>query len=143
MAGEERQDVQQPAFPAPFVSVIIPAHNEADRIAPTIAALKRAAERSGWAWELIVVDDASDDDTATVAAQAGATKVFRLSRPSSLVPRPFGKGAALRRGIAEAKGDIVLFVDADIGDDAEKFWTLVEWVRRGDADMAIAAPPPT
>ncbi|MFA0730612.1 MAG: hypothetical protein LKKZDAJK_000800 [Candidatus Fervidibacter sp.] len=135
MASEEQLEVKQSDFPAPLISIIIPAHNEADRIAQTIAALRRAAERSGWAWELIVVDDASEDDTATVAAQAGATKVFRLSRP-------FGKGAALRRGIAEAKGDIVLFADADIGDDAEKFWTLVECVRRGDADMVIAAPPP-
>ena len=142
MASDERLEIQKPAQLEPFVSIIIPARNETDRIAPTIAALKRAAERSGLAWELIVVDDASDDDTAVVAAQAGATKVFRLSRPSSLAPRPFGKGAALRRGIAEAKGEILLFVDADIGDDAEKFWTLVEWVRRGDADMAIAAPPP-
>lgn len=135
MASDERLDVQQPAFPAPFVSVIIPARNEADRIAQTIAALRRAAAQGGLAWELIVVDDASDDDTATIAAQSGANKVLRL-------PHPCGKGAALRRGIAEAKGDIVLFVDADIGDDAEKFWTLVECVQRGDADVAIASPPP-
>jgi len=45
MASEEQLEVKQSDFPAPLISIIIPAHNEADRIAQTIAALRRAAEQ--------------------------------------------------------------------------------------------------
>ncbi len=122
----------------PLISVIIPARNEADRIAQTIRAIKvgrRKVESQSLDLEIIVVDDASDDGTGEVAKKAGATKVVRLERHG-------GKGAALRCGVGEAKGDILLFVDADLGETAEALWQLILPVLKGEADMAIAAPPP-
>jgi len=116
------------------VSVIIPARNEADRIGQTVRSLWDT-KPNGVEAEILVVDDASEDATSEIALRAGATKVVRLKRHR-------GKGAALRKGIAEAQGEILLFVDADLGEEAGKMWQLLEPLVRGEADMTIAAPPP-
>lgn len=117
------------------ISVIVPARNEADRIALTIQALLGSKPDGFTDVELIVVDDASEDETSKIAERSGATKVIRLNRHG-------GKGAALREGIKEAGGDVILFVDADLGETAGNIWRIFEPVVRGEADMAIAAPPP-
>ncbi len=117
------------------VSIIIPARNEADRIAQTITALLSSKPKEVTALEIIVVDDASEDTTSEVATKAGATKVLRLNRPS-------GKGAALRQGVAEAQHEWLLFVDADLGESARTLWLLLQPLQSGEADMTIAAPPP-
>lgn len=117
------------------VSVIIPARNEADRIGLTIKALLESKPKEIGEVEIVVVDDASEDKTSEVAKRAGATKVVRLQRHG-------GKGAALRRGVEEATGDVLLFADADLGETAAGLWELVKVVIRGETDMAIATPPP-
>jgi glycosyltransferase involved in cell wall biosynthesis len=90
----------------PTVSVIIPAHNEE----PTIAEVAGACmANTPGLLEVIVVDDGSNDRTGAAAAAAGAD-VIRLERNQ-------GKGAAMQRGIDRARGDILLFIDADGQDD--------------------------
>lgn len=117
------------------ISVIIPARNEADRISLTIQSLLKNKPVELGDVEIVVIDDASDDETSKVAKKAGAKKVLRLNRHG-------GKGAALRKGIEEAEGDLLLFVDADLGETSGKIWQLVVPVIKGETDMAIAAPPP-
>lgn len=111
------------------VDIIIPAFNEADRIAATV----RAASGIG-ARRVIVVDDGSRDDTALRAAAEGA-EVIRL-------PRNQGKGAALTAGLAASSGDILVLLDADTGASAREASRLIEPLAAGQADVAIAHFPP-
>ena len=111
------------------VSVIIPAYNEAAHIAATVSAVKSLPVVT----EVIVVDDASTDRTALVAEKAGA-RVIRATTNS-------GKGAALNQGIAAARGEIVVFLDADLRESASEAAKLILPVIRKEADMTIARFP--
>ncbi len=117
------------------ISVIIPARNEADKIGLTIKSLIESKPLEIGDLEIIVVDDASVDETSKEAKDAGATKVLRLSRHC-------GKGAALRQGVEEARGEILLFVDADLGETAKNLWQLVNPILNDEAEITIASPPP-
>ncbi|MCS7265043.1 MAG: glycosyltransferase family 2 protein [Armatimonadetes bacterium] len=120
---------------SPFVSVIMPARNEADKIGLTIKSLiENKPEEIGEA-EIVVVDDASNDETSEEAKKAGATKVVKLSRHR-------GKGSALRFGVEGARGEILLFIDADLGETAKSLWQILKPIIDDEADMTIAAPPP-
>lgn len=119
---------------APPPVVLVAARNEADRIAATLAALAQALPGA----ELIVADDASDDDTASVARARGARVVTR--------ERPVGKGgnmtAAAATVIDRASGpDAPVFVlcDGDLGDSARELAALVRPVAAGECDLAIAS----
>jgi glycosyltransferase involved in cell wall biosynthesis len=112
------------------VVALIPAHNEAERIDATV----RAARGIESVDAVVVVDDASTDDTATLASEAGAA-VVRLA--SNL-----GKGGALEAGLAAAgEPDVLLLLDADLGDTASQAGRLLEPVLAGSADMSIARFP--
>jgi glycosyltransferase involved in cell wall biosynthesis len=90
----------------PFCSVIVPARNAETLLARTLGAL-RDSDFPVDHWELIVVDDGSSDDTAAVAAQYADTVV-------KLGQRAFGPAYARNRGFDVARGEYVLFVDADV-----------------------------
>jgi glycosyltransferase involved in cell wall biosynthesis len=113
-----------------MISVVIPAHNETRKIASTVNASMQALAGT---CEVIVVDDCSIDDTWERAQAAGA-RVLRMSRRA-------GKGCALMQGTLECKGDIVVFLDADIGETALEIPRLIEPVATCKADMAIARFP--
>jgi len=115
-----------------LISVLIPAYNEADRIADTLAAVRSFAAETHIR-EIIVVDDGSADDTADRAQAAGADVVFRQQNS--------GKGAALNRALALAQGDILLLLDADLGASAAEAVRLLGPVVSGAADMSIATFP--
>src|SRR4030095_8536127 len=83
-------------------SVIVPAHDAGSHLPDCLAALRACGPA---ATEVIVVDDGSTDESAAIAARLGA-RVVRLTANA-------GAAAARNRGAAEARGDILLFVDAD------------------------------
>ena len=87
------------------LSVIMPMYN-ANRFMPLVLKPLLEMQRRGEVLEVIVVDDVSTDDSIAVATELGAT-VLRS-------PRNVGPGAARNIGVAEAKGDIVWFVDSDV-----------------------------
>ena len=93
--------------PHPLFSVIVPAHQIADRLPATLGALDRS-DLARESWELIVVDDASGDATAAAAARY-ADVLVRL--PAG---QPFGPAYARNRGADLAHGDILVFIDADV-----------------------------
>lgn len=111
------------------VSAIIPAFNEALRVAATVL----AAGRIPGVTEVVVVDDGSTDDTAGQAAAAGA-RVVSMGRNS-------GKGAALARGLAAARGQLFLVLDADLGPTALEGQRLLAPVLAGRCDLSIARFP--
>jgi glycosyltransferase involved in cell wall biosynthesis len=115
-----------------MISALIPAHNEAGRIAATIAALRGITD-PGPVGEIIVVDDGSTDSTAAIAESAGADTVVRQAHR--------GKGAALNAAAALAAGDVLLLIDADLGESASEASKLLLPVVRGSADMCIATFP--
>ncbi|PWJ27239.1 glycosyl transferase family 2 [Branchiibius hedensis] len=111
------------------LAAIIPAKDEAQRIAATVRAVRDLGA------EVVVIDDGSSDDTARLAREAGARVVqHRRNR---------GKAAALMTGLAQVGAvDLVLFVDADLGESASAVGVLVPPVAEGQADMTIAVLPP-
>lgn len=108
------------------IVVLIPAFNEADLVGETV----KAALAMPGVGDVIVIDDGSEDDTASVAEAAGA-RVMRMGRNQ-------GKGAALSAGLAETESDIVLMIDADLGASAVETHRLLEPVFADEADMSIA-----
>ncbi|HEX7280059.1 MAG TPA: glycosyltransferase [Solirubrobacterales bacterium] len=114
------------------LAVIVAARNEADQVGETVRAL-RAAFPGARVW---VADDASGDGTAEVAMTAGAEVVSR--------GRPHGKGANVSAAAdaalsVEAPPGLVLLCDGDLGASAGRLAPLVEAVRRGECDLAVAA----
>lgn len=97
---------------APGLSVIVCCHNGASRLAPTLAHLARQRPPGGGGWELVLVDNASTDGTAELAARLWA----ELGAPAPYVPvreaRP-GLGHARRAGVAAAGHEFLLFCDDD------------------------------
>lgn len=107
------------------VSVVIPAYNEEPAIGGVVAALRGVA-----AWhEILVVDDASGDQTAAAAERAGA-RVIRH-------PYNKGNGAAVKTGIRQAGAEVVLLMDGDGQHDPADAPRVAEPI--GDFDMAIGA----
>jgi cellulose synthase/poly-beta-1,6-N-acetylglucosamine synthase-like glycosyltransferase/peptidoglycan/xylan/chitin deacetylase (PgdA/CDA1 family) len=101
----------------PDVSVVVPAYNEAAGIAATIRSMVTSRYRGQI--EIIVVDDGSSDGTAAIARGLRVPYVRVVSQPNS------GKAAALNRGIAEARSDILILVDGDTIFQADTIGRLV------------------
>jgi glycosyltransferase involved in cell wall biosynthesis len=122
------------------VAVVIPAKDEAARIATTVAAARTIEGVD----VVVVVDDGSADQTSTLATGAGATV--------TLHPRTLGKAAAMETGAdlvrlldqqdGVAPARLLLFLDADLEETARNAAPLVSPVSAGEADMTIAVLPP-
>jgi len=87
-----------------MISFVIPAHNEEKLLSRTLDALHRAARKTGQDYEMIVVDDASTDATATIASRCGA-RVVSVDRRQIAAVR--------NEGAKRVEGDPIIFVDAD------------------------------
>jgi glucosyl-3-phosphoglycerate synthase len=101
------------------VSVVLPAREVAETLGPVLDSLA-PLERSGLVDELIVVDAASRDGTAAVARERGAA-VVQESELLGDYGRAEGKGDAMWRGLAATSGEIVVYLDTDTRDFAERF----------------------
>jgi len=110
---------------APRISVILPAKNEAEGLRRTLPGLRGMADA-----EVIVVDDGSTDETAQVAREHGA---IVLSSPYSM-----GNGAAIKRGARAARGELLVFLDADGQHNAELIPRLLARLEQG-YDMVVGA----
>jgi glycosyltransferase involved in cell wall biosynthesis len=113
----------------PRVSVIVPARNCAGHLAAALAALE-ASDLQRDSWELIVVDDASHDETGAVAARHADT-VIRLE------DEPRGPGHARNVGAAAARGAILVFVDGDVCVHADVLRRFLEVLEADDGLAAV------
>lgn len=109
------------------ISVIIPSYNEEKNIKKTIDRVRKI----GPDYEIIVVDDGSIDNTFKVANDAGAI-AFRLKKNT-------GKGAAFRKGIEEATGDVIVQVDADSQFMPEEIPKLIQPILDDKADATLGS----
>jgi len=129
LENRQRRGVAVPAIdPQRFVSVLIPAFNEARVIEATVA---RVLDSTDTAIEVIVIDDGSKDDTGDIVERAfGSDPRVRLLR---LVNG--GKARALNQGLAVAKGDVIIALDADTQFERETIARLARWF----ADPGVGA----
>ncbi|MEZ4367610.1 MAG: glycosyltransferase family 2 protein [Kofleriaceae bacterium] len=118
------------------LSIVVPAYNEAQRIAPTLRALAAHLAAQPLTWELVVVDDGSTDGTAAlVRALAPALGSVRVL----VQPRNRGKGAAVRVGMLAARGRVRVMCDADGSMPADELPKLLAPLLAGTADVAIGS----
>ena len=117
-----------------LLSVVIPAYNEEVRIVPTIGAIASYISDLGIPWELILADDGSRDDTAKLVEELGFVnlRVLRAERNA-------GKGNAVHRGMLAAKGQYVLFTDADNSTPIEEITKLLHKVQHEGYAIAIGS----
>jgi glycosyltransferase involved in cell wall biosynthesis len=106
-----------PARDAVRVSVVIPCLNEAESIGECVNAAQRVLDEHGLDGEVVVVDNGSDDGSGTLAALAGARVVDEPRR---------GYGSAYQAGFAEARGDYIVMIDADLTYDFEEIPRFIQ-----------------
>lgn len=129
-----------PATTGPLVSVIVPARNEARNIGVCLRSLLATAYP---ACEIIVVDDRSTDETAAIVtsmATADAAQPIRLVRGSETPVGWYGKQWALAQGHRAARGDLLLFVDADTRHHPELLPRAVAALQSERVDLLTVIP---
>jgi glycosyltransferase involved in cell wall biosynthesis len=123
-----------------LLSIIIPAYNEEKRIGRSLEEILRFVTSRGYSSEVIVVDDGSADRTGEIVAgfieryRSGGHELRLLTNNPNR-----GKGASVRRGVAAAEGDVILFTDADLSSPITEAPKLVDPIIEGRADVTFGS----
>lgn len=119
----------------PKYSIVIPAYNEGARLGASLEKVLAYVHSQGWNSEVVVVNDGSRDNTAEiVAAFAQKDPTVRLVQN----PGNHGKGYSVRNGMLQARGELLIFSDADLSSPIEESSKLLKALDEG-ADIAIGS----
>jgi glycosyltransferase involved in cell wall biosynthesis len=115
-------------MPQPYLSIIIPAYHEAERLPKTLLDLDKRLHAVRFSYEIIVVNDGSKDRTAEVV-----TSMAKMVKNLELLDlrENCGKGCAVRAGMLHAKGIIRLFTDADNATSIDQFEPMIPYFKEG------------
>jgi len=111
----------------PYLSIIIPALNEAERIPKTLIDIDHRLDGISYPYEIIVVNDGSKDNTAEVV-----TGMMKIVKNLKLIDneKNKGKGGVTKQGMLAATGDIRLFTDADNSTSIDQFQKMVAYFHK-------------
>jgi len=123
--------VKATPLPDPLLSVIMPVYNEEGTIEEIVSRVLAVPLPI----ELIVVDDGSTDETRALLSRLAEGRQFKVF----LQDENRGKGAAVRKGFAEARGDIFIIQDADLEYSPEEYPELIDLIVRGKADAVYGS----
>lgn len=118
----------------PKLSIVIPAYNERERIVATIGAIASHVSDLGFPWELLIADDGSKDDTVALCEDLHLVNMRVLKAPKNS-----GKGSAVQRGMLAARGQYVLFADADNSTPIEEVSKLLNKLEKESFDVAVGS----
>ncbi len=109
-----------------LISIVIPAYNEEKRLPDTLRKIHKFISSKKLKAEIIVVDDGSSDNTAAVASSLKNSKVRLVKNPKNM-----GKGFSVKNGVNSAKGDIILFTDADLSTPIKHLAEFIQYHKEG------------
>jgi len=112
------------------LAVIVPAYNEAATIETILKKLVGISQ----VYEVVVVDDASKDDTVNIVNKISSKKITLVSHDKNK-----GKGAAIQTALEHVKGDYILIQDADLEYDPEEIPSLIAPIEKGRADVVFGS----
>ena len=118
------------------ISVVLPAHNEAERIAEAVKQTKQSLDKISSSFEILIAEDGSTDGTAEIARRIEAEEP--CVRHIHSVER-LGKGKALGRAFKLAKGKILAFVDVDLSTDMKHLEELINVIKGEKYDFATGS----
>jgi glycosyltransferase involved in cell wall biosynthesis len=120
----------------PYLSIVIPAYNESSRVGKSLEAVRKYAAAKPFDIEVVLVDDGSSDRTMEIFQE------FQSLWPKTrILPNATnrGKGYSVRRGVLEARGEVILFTDADLSAPIEETDKLLAALESAGADAAIGS----
>lgn len=120
------------------LSVVVPAYNEAARLGESLPIIIQYLNRTHPGGELIVVDDGSSDDTASVARQICGDP-GRIGAQVISYEENRGKGYAVRKGLRASRSPIALFSDADLSTPITETPKLIEPIEQGICDLTFGS----
>jgi len=137
MASDE--NINQPVVKQPFISIVLPAYNEAAILSKSIAIIDEYIHKfdDQYLWEIILVNDGSKDDTGKIADDL-AIQYPTLKVIHHIVNLNLGN--ALKTGFNNAKGDYIVTLDLDLSYSVDHIEKLLNTIIHTQADLVLASP---